>query len=138
MPPPRSCGEKGIADPKVRLTQVIRVDLEGDGSEEVLVCATHYAKGLSPKASPGDYSLVFLRRVVKGKVVQQIVAGDFFPKAVEFGAPGEYRVGAVLDLNGDGIMEIVLFGRYYEGDWVEAHRVAGEQVVKVFSSGCGA
>jgi hypothetical protein len=58
--------EKDITRPQVRLTQVIRVDLEGDGSEEVLVSATHYAKGLSASASPGDYSLVFLSRLVKG------------------------------------------------------------------------
>lgn len=129
--------QKGIARPEVRLTQVIRVDLEGDGSEEVLVSATHFAKGLSASASPGDYSLVFLRRVVKGKVVTNLIEGDFFPKGVEFGAPGEHRVGAVLDLNGDGVMEIVLFGRYYEGDWVTAYRVEGDKIIKIFTAGCG-
>lgn len=129
--------QKGIARPEVRLTQVIRVDLEGDGSEEVLVSATHYAKGLSASASPGDYSLVFLRRVVGGKVVTDLIEVDSFPKGLEFGAPGEHRVGAVLDLNGDGVMEIVLFGRYYEGDWVAAYRIERDTVIKIFSTGCG-
>ncbi|MHC1726661.1 MAG: hypothetical protein AB9866_11715 [Syntrophobacteraceae bacterium] len=119
--------EKGIARPEVCLTQVIRVDLDGDGVEEVLVSATHYAKGLSPSAARGDYSLVFLRRMVKGKVLTHLIEGDFYPKGVKFGAPGEHRVGAVLDLNGDGVMEIVLFGRYYEGDWAAAYRVEGGQ-----------
>lgn len=130
--------QKGIARPQVRLTQVVRVDLDGDGSDEVLVSATYYARGLSSRASSGDYSLVFLRRRVEGKVVTSIIAGDFFPQGVNFGAPGEHRLAAVLDLNGDGIMEIVLFGRYYEGDWAEAYRVEGSKVVKIFSSGCGA
>jgi hypothetical protein len=129
--------QKGITRPNVRLTQVIRVDLEGDGSEEVLVSATHYAQGLSSRASPGDYSLVILRRVVKGKVVTSLIEGDFFAKRLEFGAPGEHRVGAVLDLNGDGVMEIVLFGRYYEGDWVTAYRLEGDKIIKIFSAGCG-
>jgi hypothetical protein len=129
--------QKGITSPHVRLTQVIRVDLDGDGTEEVLVSATHYVKGLRPSAAPGDYSLVFLRRVVKGHVVTSLIAGDFFPKGVKFGAPGEHRVGAVLDLNGNGIMEIVLFGRYYEGDWVAAYRLQGDKVIKIFSAGCG-
>jgi len=129
--------QKGIARPNVRLTQVISVDLEGDGSEEVLVSATHYAQGLSPRATPGDYSLVFLRRVVKEKVVTSLIAGDFFPKGLAFGAAGEHRVGAVLDLNGDGVMEIVLFGRYYEGDWVTAYRLEGDKIIKIFSAGCG-
>lgn len=130
--------QKGIAHPNVRLTQVIRVDLDGDGSEEVLVCASHYAQGLSSHASPGDYSMVFLRRKVQGKVVTSLIEGDFFPKGVKFGAPGEHRVGAVLDLNGDGIMEIILFGRYYEGDWVTAYRVEGIRIDKIFAAGCGA
>lgn len=130
--------QKGIARPVVRLTQVIRVDLEGDGSEEVLVSATHYAKALAPSAAPGDYSLVFLRPVVDGKVVTQIIAGDFFPKGVKFGAPGEHQVGAVVDLNRDGIMEIILFGRYYEGNWATAYQLHKGKVIEILSSGCGA
>ena len=129
--------EKGIARPELRLTQVIRVDLDGDGSEEVLVSATQYAKGLSASASPGDYSMVFMRRVLKDKVVTSLLEGDFFPRGVDFGAPGEHRVGTVLDLNGDGVMEIVLFGRYYEGDWAAVFRVEGDKIVKILTAGCG-
>jgi hypothetical protein len=129
--------EKGIARPDVRLTQVIRVDLKGDGVEEVLVSATHYAGGLSPRAASGDYSMVFLRRVLNGKVATRLIAGDFFPKAVTFGSPAEHRIAAMLGLNGDGVMEIVLFGRYYEGDWITAFRVDQEEIVEIFSSGCG-
>jgi hypothetical protein len=75
--------------------------------------------------------------VVGGKVVTNLIEGDFFPKGLEFGAPGEHRVEAVLDLNGDGVMEIVLFGRYYEGDWIAAYRVEGDKVIKIFTAGCG-
>jgi hypothetical protein len=32
-------------------------------------------------------------------------------------------VGAILDLNGDGVMEIITFGRYYEGDGVTVYRL---------------
>ncbi len=130
--------QKGIRRPEVNLTQVIRVDLEGDGKEEVLVSATHYGEGLRSRANPGDYSLIFLRRMSQGRVVTRIIEGDFFPMGLKFGAPGEHRVGAILDLNGDGVMEIVLFGRYYEGDWVTVYRIEGGKVVKLFSVGCGA
>jgi hypothetical protein len=58
--------------------------------------------------------------------------------AKEFNAPSEHRVMGVLDLNGDGILEIVLSGRYYEGDWVDAYRVDGVKTTKLLSMGCGA
>lgn len=133
---------KGIVNPKVILTQVIQVDLDGDGVEEVLVSATNYdrfkpAGGLTPDARAGDYSLVFLRKVVQGTVVTKIITGEYYPQAKKFSGPAEHRIMGVLDLNGDGIMEIVLSGRYYEGDWVEAYRVQGAKIIKLFSMGCG-
>ena len=133
---------KGITDPNVHLTQVIRVDLDGDGEEEVLVSATNYARfthgGLTPNARAGDYSLVFLRKVVQGKVITSIITGEYYPKAKKFTGPAEHRIIGVLDLNGDGKMEIVLSGRYYEGDWGEAYRVQGAKIIKLFNMGCGA
>jgi hypothetical protein len=133
---------KGIVDPKVNLTQVLQVDLDGDGVEEVLVSANNYQRfkpggGLTPDARAGDYSLVFMRKVVRGTVVTKIVTGEYYPKAKKFTGPAEHRIMGVLDLNGDGIMEIVLSGRYYEGDWVEAYRVQGAKIIKLFSMGCG-
>lgn len=129
--------KKGIARPNVRLTQVVRVDLDGDGSDEVLVSACHYAKGLNPGAASGDYSVALLRRVVKGRVATSLIEGDFYPRGLKFGAPGEHKIGAILDLNGDGVLEIILFGRYYEGDWAAAYRLQEDKVVRIFTAGCG-
>jgi hypothetical protein len=133
---------KGIDNPKVILTQVLQVDLDGDGVEEVLVSATNYEGfkpegGLTPDARAGDYSLVFLRKMVKGQVVTKIITGEYYREAKKFAGPSEHRIIGVLDLNGDGILEIVLSGRYYEGDWVEAYRVQGAKIIKLFSMGCG-
>jgi hypothetical protein len=134
---------QGIANPKVNLTQVIQVDLDGDGVDEVLISASNYQRfpegGMTPDARAGDYSLVFLRQVVQGQVVTRIITGEYYPKAKKFTAPSEHRVIGVLDLNGDGSLEIVLSGRYYEGDWVEAYRIHGANIIKkLFSMGCGA
>ena len=45
---------------------------------------------------------------------------------------------AVLDLNGDGRMEIVTYGRYYEGDWFDVFDLEGLAAKKVLTAGCGA
>src|SRR2546429_9377064 len=106
---------KGIEQPKVKIDKVLRVDLDGDGEDEVLISATNYfSKDDSvPMRSPaGSYSMVLLRRVVSEKIETQLVEGEFHPKTYtktpEFDAPNVYKVIAVLDLDGDGQMEIVV------------------------------
>jgi hypothetical protein len=58
---------RGIKDPKVRITCILRIDLEGDGEDEVLISATNYFTNANevPIQAPsrGSYSIVILRRV---------------------------------------------------------------------------
>ena len=35
---------KGIEEPKVKIDNIIRVDLDGDGEDEVLISATNYSE----------------------------------------------------------------------------------------------
>ena len=130
---------KGILRPVVKVTQAYRVDLEGDGVEEVLLAATYYKKGLSSSAAVGDYSFVMVRKAVGNKVTDHLLKGDFITKKVDFGAPTENHISAVADLNGDGKMEIVLYGTYYEGEFASAFEMkSGKPVeIKEFEIGCG-
>jgi hypothetical protein len=74
---------RGIEDPKVRITRILRVNL--DGEEEVLISATnyftedklHHSAAPFPEAPiesprPGSYSIVILRSVVAGKVQRNL------------------------------------------------------------------
>jgi hypothetical protein len=106
---------KGFINPKVKLTQIIRIDLDGDGVEEVLVTATNFADPKASNARNGDYSMVFLQKSFLDGPKNILITGAFHPEAKE-APPEEFRVDAVLDLNGDGIMEIVVGMRYYEGE----------------------
>ena len=75
---------KGIEQPKVKIESILRVDLDGDSEEEVLISATNYfgKDNHLPMRSPaGSYSMVLLRRMVAGKVETQLVEGEFHPKA---------------------------------------------------------
>ena len=130
---------KGIAKTTIKLTQALRIDLEGDGQEEVLIAATFYKGGLTAGAARNDYSFILLRKIVAGKVQNIVVAGDFITKNIEFGAPNEYEISAIADLNGDGKMEMILHSAYYEGSSSWAVEMKGNKPVdiKELAIGCG-
>jgi hypothetical protein len=136
---------KGIDQPKVKIDNIVRVDLDGDGEDEVLISATNYFSkdDRVPMRSPaGSYSMVILRRVVAGKVETQLVEGEFHPKAYashdgSFDAPNVYKVTAVLDLDGDGKMEVVVDSQYYEGGATTIYRCNPKKVEELLSVACG-
>lgn len=135
--------KNGIANPEVKITQIWRVDLDGDGAQEVLLTATRKndygdQNRIAPASRAGDYSLLLLRKLVGGKVQNQIIEGEFYPRAREFNAPGFYRLAAVLDADGDGRMEFLVRGLYYEGEWTSLYSLAGAKPRAVLTEGCGA
>jgi len=144
---------RGVADPKVRITRILRVDLDGDGEEEVLISATNYftddklndssAAAPFPEApihapQSGSYSIVILRRVVDGNVQTKLVAGEVYAKADESVAPNVYNLAAVLDLNGDGKLEVIVHSFYYEGGQTTIYRCEPDKIEAALSVECGA
>jgi hypothetical protein len=140
---------KGIEQPEVKIDGILRVDLEGDGEEEVLISATNYFRKHEsvPMRSPAaSYSMVLLRRVVAGKVETQLIVGEFYPKAYpkaaqeegRFDAPNVYKVIATLDLDGDGKMEVVIHSYYYEGGGTTIYRCDPKKAGALLSVSCGA
>ena len=131
--------KKGIARPNVKITDAFRIDLEGDGTEEVVIAATYYKGGLTSDAKVGNYSVIMLRKAVGKTVTDHLLVGDFILKNVEFGAPNEYHISAIADLNGDGKMEVVYYGNYYEGDSAGAYEMRNGRpmMIKEFEIGCG-
>ena len=140
---------KEIDQPKVKIDNIVRVDLDGDGEEEVLISATNYFRKDEsvPMRSPAaSYSMVLLRRVVAGKVETQLIVGEFYPKAYpkaaqeegRFDAPNAYKVIATLDLDGDGKMEVVIHSYYYEGGETTIYRCDPKKAEALLSVSCGA
>lgn len=140
---------QGLKNPIVKLERVVRVDLDGDKSDEIIIAANHFAKGqgIYPPAEgqAGDYGLLLVRKLIAGKVQTLVLGMDVLLKAttesdIEQGIqnnPDRFELVNVLDLNGDGKMEIVIFNAIYEDSAVSALEWDGKKFQQRLISGCG-
>ncbi|HEX6287312.1 MAG TPA: hypothetical protein VFZ80_07485, partial [Acidimicrobiia bacterium] len=104
--------DRGLEVDAPVIKQLVRTDLEGDGVNEVLVVAEEVTPGLL--LQPGDYSILFMRKVIEGEVQTAILEVTVvLDEDDQF--LGAHSVGTVADLNGDGKMEIVSNSAFFEG-----------------------
>lgn len=141
----------GFRNPQPHINTILRADLDGDGTQEVLIEASNIGLKRFYPAGPSDrggqYSVVFLRYVRSGQAVTTILARDVQVKDVpqaEVDARGSrvmtrFGLAGVLDVNGDGRMEVVLASAYYEGlSGRVLEFTPGWRAAVVAEAGCGA
>ena len=126
-----------IAAAAVTLDQVLRVDLDGEGTMEALI-VSHRVRGSATSARADDYGLVLLRTVVDGEVRQRALEAEYYREAcLGECAPSTYRVAAVLDANGDGTMEVITATSYFEGSGKRVYAIDRGEPERVLSWRCG-
>ena len=128
--------DRGLNVPNPVIKQLFRTDLEGDGTNEVLVVAEDIGGGFLPAA--GDYSIVFLQKVVQGEV-QTAVLGSTAITDPESQFLEAFTVGAVADLSDDDKMEIVLDSAFFEGFGVAVWEYVNDDIGPKLQlqAGCG-
>lgn len=128
-----------VANPVIK--QVVRFDLDGDGVNEVIAIAEDVSGPGNIYAAEGDYSLVFMRRVVDGEVQTAILGESIVADLAEGETPFilTHVVAGIADLSGDGKMEIVLNEVYYEGSGWSVWEYVNDDLGPVLQiqSGCG-
>jgi hypothetical protein len=127
----------GLVDSPVQIHQTLRVDLDGNGTEEVMIAAAHFASRQLSVVTTGDYSLILLRTVVSDSVVSIPLVENYYVTNDAPAAANQYRIMAILDLNGDGQMEIVVRGERYEGQTTVVYEVADTTSQAVLISEAG-
>lgn len=130
--------EHGLDVPEPPIKQLLRVDLEGDGVNEVIIVTEDVSDGLF--AEVGDYSLAFLRKTVGGSIRNFVLGESVITDESQLPLVYSFSIGAVADLNDDGKMEIVVSSAYYEGLAVEVLEYVNDDdgAVVQISQGCGA
>lgn len=128
----------GIKNPKVQIIEAKKIDLDADGTDEVIINAAYFKDKRNVfELSLGDYTVVFIRKIVNGKVKNILIEGQF-ANGKDFGAVIENEIYAILDLDGDGNKEIVLHTKVPEGRWSKVFHIEGNGFVEVLRTGCSA
>jgi hypothetical protein len=130
--------QHGIRTPQVHVTGALRADLDGDGTDEVVVTAYRTSGNETSTVGAGDYSLAFVRRLVAGSVRTIMLEQEYHPRAHDETTPNEYAIAGAWDLDGDGKLEVVIRASYYEGGWTTLYSVGGSAARTLASVGCGA
>jgi hypothetical protein len=118
------------------VAQAVRVDLDGDGIEEVLVT---YERITEPNfGAANDFTGVYVRYPsADGSVVDELLAGYVMEDPVDFPTVGRYTLAAVADLNGDGVMEVMIRERFWESGAMSVYALDDGRLVRVGGGGCG-
>lgn len=129
----------GITQTEIQLSQVLVADLDGDGRDEWVVSATRMqvndAGFPTPDAAAGDYSVILLLRDLES--TPQVLIEQYHPQASVFTAPEVFTIMDLLDLNGDGTLEIIMLARYYEGAFSAILANQNGEYREVLAAGCG-
>ena len=138
---------KGFKDPKVSIKQIYSADLDNDKQNEIVIVGEHYKKIIEEDGArrssshPGDYSFIVVRNVYQGKVNNILLGGSFNVSSIDSAEsrviPDTYELTSILDLNGDGIMEIIVYSYYYEGSFTSVYQFFNLKAKCVLGSGCG-
>lgn len=131
------------------ITQALRADLDADGRDEVLLSANQPGFFLSNgriegsyASEVGDYGLILVRKLLNDTELRTFVLDVTHLEKPFDGSEGmptvvTRRLGAILDLDGDGKMEIITEDWVHEGWGSTVWRWNGQQFVKVLEWGCG-
>lgn len=127
----------GLDSPESRIEQILRADLDGDGTDEVLLAASRFGEPTGHSVLPGDYSLVLVRRLTAAGVVTQQVIGEVYTSEEALAFPPAYTLQGILDVNADGRLEVLVYRQVWEGHGTILFELHGDRLEEVLRLVCG-
>lgn len=131
--------QQGFSDPQVQISRILRVDLEGDGVDEVFISASYFKvpNPQSPLAEFGDYSIVIMRKISGNSILTVPIVADLYHNIQpEPAFPLTYILNGFIDLNQDGNLEVILDLTRWEGGGMVVYEVKDGNIIRVISEIC--
>ncbi len=128
--------EQAPSQPIPVIDKIWKVDVEGNGTDEVFINGTRFAEPSGHHVEPRDYSVVLMRTVIGSDVITVKLVGDYYSETIENQFPWTYNLAFIGDLNADGKMEVVVGLSRWEGTGVMVFEIDGEEVQLVLSVKC--
>jgi hypothetical protein len=120
----------GLLKSPATIEKATRIDLDGDGREEVIIEANYTAEDSNQFATIGTYSLIIIRKITGGKV-QNLFVGGFFLTHKDQEFDGDYSLSGIADLNGDGKLELFVEVAGYEENWLNIYEMKAGKAVEI-------
>ena len=128
---------RGASPGEIHITRILQADLEGDGINEVLLSATYFKDISGHMTETGDYSVVLMRKVLGNNVLTIPLISEYYvSSAPELSYPRTYTLAEAIDLNRDGILEVVVDVSRWEGNGAIVFRVDGQNAREVLRAIC--
>ena len=129
-------GAEGVSFPQVDSVQVYRVDIEGDGTDEVFMSASHLDDSRHTTRA-GDYSIILMRQVTGNEALTSLVVGDVYhSREPEITYPRTYSLANFVDLNQDGRLDVVVDTQKWEGFGARVFQIDGQDIIQTLGAEC--
>ena len=127
--------DNGLFGETVKISEIIKLDIEGDGVDEVLIIASN---ANSSDMVNGQYSIVVMRKIMEGNVESIFLIKDIrtnLPTELNTRTIYEYELCEVVDLNYDGVCELLIKREYYEGHCYQVYEIDDNEYKIVLENG---
>jgi hypothetical protein len=122
---------EGISAPEIGTLHIYRVDIESDGVDEIFLSAAHLDES-QHTTKAGDYSVVLMRKVAGNNAVTRPIVADIYDsQEAEITYPRTYSLANFIDLNQDGVLEVVVDVQRWEGVGARVYQINGQDILEV-------